>query len=186
MPILPAEPACYPAHLFSDEEGLEAPEGAWWVLHTKPRQEKALARQLVRLGVPFYLPQVVRRTRISGRMMRSHVPLFPGYVFMMANEDQRIAALATARVVRTLPVPAQDRLWRDLRQVFRLIATGAPITPEGRLEPSVTVEISSGPLAGLTGKIVRAASGRRFVVAVDFIQQGASVLLDDFMLTPIP
>ena len=31
----------------------------------------------------------------------------------------------------------------------------------------------SGPLAGLKGKILRTASGRRFVVEVDFIQQGA-------------
>ena len=38
--------------------------------------------------------------------------------------------------------------------------------------------------AGLKGKIIRVATGRRFVVQVDFIQQGASVVLDDFAVQP--
>ena len=29
----------------------------WWVLHTKPRTEKALARDLRHAGVPHFLPQ---------------------------------------------------------------------------------------------------------------------------------
>jgi hypothetical protein len=35
----------------------------------------------------------------------------------------------------------------------------------------------------MKGTIVRCASGRRFVVEVDFIQQGASVLMDESTLT---
>jgi hypothetical protein len=48
--------------------------------------------------------------------------------------------------------------------------------------PSLTVEITNGPLAGLHGKTIRAAAGRRFVVAVDSIQQDTSVLPDGFTL----
>jgi hypothetical protein len=48
-----------------------------------------------------------------------------------------------------------------------------------------TVEIRHGALAGLKGKIIRAASGNRFVVQIDFIQQGASVLLDGFCLEAV-
>jgi transcription antitermination factor NusG len=47
------------------------------------------------------------------------------------------------------------------------------------------VEITSGPLAGLRGRILRSASGQRFVVQIDFIQRGASVELDDFTLTRV-
>ena len=47
------------------------------------------------------------------------------------------------------------------------------------------MEITTGPLAGLCGTVVRTASGRRFVVRVDFIQQGASVLLEDCALLPL-
>jgi transcriptional antiterminator RfaH len=184
MPILPAEPTWFPSQLF-DEPLTEAPaDRAWWVLHTKPRQEKSLARQLCEAEVPFYLPLTARRLRIRGRVMTSHVPLFAGYVFLRATYEERIKALATRRVVQSLEVKDQGRLWYDLCQLQLLISSGAPVTPEERLAPGMAVEIKSGPLAGLKGRILRTAKGRRFVVSVDFIQQGASVLLDDFALSP--
>jgi hypothetical protein len=100
-------------------------------------------------------------------------------VFVYATRDERVAALATDRVVRVLEVAAQERLWHDLRQIDCLLNSGVPITPEDQLGPGSEVVIRSGPLSGLKGTVVRVASGRRFVVRVDFIQRGASVLLDD-------
>jgi transcription antitermination factor NusG len=184
MPMLPPEPNQYPDNLFaSGDEAFGS--RVWWVLHTKPRQEKSLARHLHQASIPFYLPVIARRSVIRGRIFTSHVPLFSGYVFLLGEREERIAALATKRVVQTLEVPGQEGLWRDLRQVNRLIATGAPITPEERLQPGALVEIKSGLLAGLRGQILQARSGRKFVVQVDFIQKGASVLLDDFNLIPL-
>jgi len=186
MPILEAEPELFPQHLFDPANRPESfPDRSWWVLHTRPRQEKSLARELCRHQIAFYLPLVSRRSRVRNRILTSHVPLFPGYVFLLGNREERLLALSRHRVARSLPVVDRDGLWHDLRQINRLIAAGAPLALEDRLTPGTRVEISSGPLAGLKGKIVRAASGRRFVVEVDFIQQGASVLLDDFALTRI-
>ena len=45
--------------------------------------------------------------------------------------------------------------------------------------------IQVGSLAGLEGRIVREAGQTRFVVAVDFIQQGAWVTLDDYALAAL-
>jgi transcriptional antiterminator RfaH len=182
MPLLAAEPDVYPIELL--ESGFESlePEGLWWVLHTKPRQEKALARQLLQHRLPFYLPTISRRLRLRGRHLTSHVPLFPSYLFLLASREQRVTALTSNRVVQTLVVTDQDKLWRDLRLIRQLISSGAPITPEDRLAPGSLVEITSGPLAGLKGKILRNASGHRFVVEVDFIQRGASVLIDEHVL----
>jgi len=184
MPLLAQEPTVSPHDLFDLGQETFASDSQWWVLHTRPRQEKALARQLLEHRASFYLPIVSKRVRQNGRNLTSHIPLFPGYLFLLANREQRSAAMTTNRIVQTLIVPSQETLWRDLRQVHRLISSGAPVTPEERLGPGSPVEISSGPLAGLRGKIVRTASGRRFVVEVDFIQRGASVLLDDCCLVP--
>lgn len=182
MPILPAEPSVHPDNLLA-ESWVEDRQQRWWVLHTRPRQEKCLARELLEMELSFYLPLVQRRQLSRGRRLVSHVPLFTSYLFLLVREDrERVRALTTNRVVRSLPVDDQARLWHDLRQVQRLIETGAPITPEAKLAPGMAVVVQSGPLAGLRGKILRSASGRRFVVQVDFIQQGASVLLDDFTL----
>jgi transcription antitermination factor NusG len=46
------------------------------------------------------------------------------------------------------------------------------VTPEPRLLPGTRVEITSGPLTGLTGTIVRRGAQQRFVVEVRFLQQG--------------
>lgn len=185
MPVLPLETSLYPEDLFAESQSPQATDRVWWVLHTKPRQEKSIVRQLHKGAIPFYLPLVARRSMIRGRVLCSHVPLFPGYVFLLGTRDERTASLTTGRVASVLEVAGQLELWRDLTQVKLLIDTGAPIRPEGRLVAGTPVEITSGPLAGLKGTILSEASRRRFFVQVDFLQQGASVLLDDFYLTPV-
>ena len=125
------------------------------------------------------LPQVFRRASVR-TVLTSHVPLFPGYLFLLGNDRQRIAALEAR--VHSLPVADQESLWQELGQIHQLIESGAPVTPEERLGPGQAVEICSGPLAGMRGTVVRAAAGRRFVVRVDFIQRGASVELDDYTM----
>jgi transcription antitermination factor NusG len=185
MPILPPEPAFYPECLFEATPPDASAGQRWQVFHTKPRQEKSLARRLHSRGIAYYLPVVRRRLALRGRVLNSHVPLFPGYLFLLGDREARLHALETGCVVRTLDVADQPGLWGDLRQIQRLIASGAPLTPEERLTPGMAVEITRGPLAGLRGKIVRAASGSRFVVEVHFIQRGASALLDDFALAQV-
>lgn len=185
MPLLPAEQCLHPEDLFESELPPHSRSGDWWVMHTRPRQEKSLARQLCDLQIPFYLPLISRRTHFHGRLLTSYVPLFSGYVFVLGSQEERSAVLSTRRVAHCLAVADQEGLWTDLRQIQRLISLGAPISPEERLIPGKLVEIRTGPLAGLRGTILRSSSGNRFVVQVDFIQRGASVLMEDFNLEVI-
>lgn len=186
MPILHREPSLFPEDLLSDPGTPGDGQGrVWWVLHTRPRQEKTLARDLFRQGLRFFLPLTVKRGRVRGRTLLSHLPLFPSYVFLLADPEERLAALDTCRVLHTLKVADQGVLWRDLRQVERLIAARLSLTLEGGLVPGVLVEITSGPLVGLRGKILQSTSGARFVVEVDFIRQGASVLVEGATLVRI-
>jgi transcription antitermination factor NusG len=185
MPTLPLETDLYPETLFAGLDALPGAERQWWVLHVRPRQEKALARHVLAIEVPFFLPLTPRRRLLRGKVVHSHLPLFPGYVFILATKDEWLKSLSQGRVVRSLHVVDQERLWNDLRQVHRLIQSGSPVMPAERLGPGVEVEIQSGPLVGLRGLIIREATGRRFVVRVDFIQRGASVVLDDFALAAV-
>jgi transcription antitermination factor NusG len=187
MPITEQDfPSLYPDDLLDNPLPVDLKGRIWWVLHVKPRQEKQLASQLHRTGVPFYLPLGVHHWRLRKRLMTSRVPLFPGYLFLWGDREERVAALATRRVVRSLDVKEQGRLAADLRQIQRMLATGAAVTREERLLPGTPVEIATGPLTGLQGEIVRATSGCRFIVRIDFIQQGASVQLDGESLMPLP
>lgn len=181
MPILAAEPDRYPPHLFDSPPSART----WYVLHTKPRQEKSLARTLFAADVSFFLPTVPRRSQCRGRTLTAHAPLFPGYVFLYADREERVTALESNRVANVLPVHDQGGLWDDLKQVNRLLGAGLPVAAESQLAPGTPVEITTGPLAGLCGTVIRTGTGRRFVVRVNFIHQGASVLLEDCSLLPL-
>jgi transcriptional antiterminator RfaH len=188
MPILDAEPDQFPADLFAlptdagtIAEADLAPDGAgrrWVVAHTRPRQEKAVARELFSAGVPFYLPCDRRRTKVRAKVVTSRPPLFAGYVFARVGEADRGRVQFNPRVASVLQVHDQTRLWADLRRVRGVLDLGQPVTPEKTLEPGTPVTLREGPLTGMSGVIVKAAGGFKFVVQVDFIRQGLSVVVD--------
>jgi transcription antitermination factor NusG len=185
MPLLPLEPYLFPNNLFQDPaHAAEGPE-CWWVLHTRPRAEKALARQFLARNLPFFLPLHHHRWRSKGRVQSSYLPLFPGYVFLRGDNDARVAALTTNLVANILVVPNQKQLYTDLARVNHLIGSGSALTPEERLEPGALVEITSGPFAGLEGKILRRGKDLRFFVEVRFLQRGVSVEFESWMFQPL-
>lgn len=182
MPILAPEPMMFPGNLL-EAAGATNPESQWWAMYTLPRREKELMRRLRALGVAHYCPQISRRNRSSnGRVRVSLVPLFASYVFVHGEEQHRYQALTTHCVAQCLPVADQDRLLFDLRQFQRLIETQAPLSPEARILPGRRVRIRSGPMMGLEGTVVKRRGRDWLMVALEFLQQGASVLLEDYQL----
>src|SRR4051794_30549755 len=119
MPLLPAEPFVFPENLLTEPSDGGPDAGRWWVLHTRPRAEKALVRRVLPQEVPFFLPLYKRQWRSRGRLFSSYVPLFPGYVFLRGEDQERIKALETKMVVNCLPVPDQGRLRTDLVRVYQ-------------------------------------------------------------------
>ncbi len=184
MSIVSQTPSLHPDTFFDGLE-LEGIDRKWWVLYTKARQEKAVARELFAHDVPFYLP-LVRKTLVYGnRRVHSRVPIFSGYVFLRGSEEERVQALRTNRICRVLPVADPQRLREDLEQLRRLIESGAPLTVEARLARGARVRIRRGPLAGLEGTVLVRRGITRVLVCVDFLQRGASVAIDDCMLEPL-
>src|SRR6516165_9429264 len=110
MPILPAEPDLNPVDLWQGS-ALGGPDDRWWCLHTKPRQEKAVARALRVSNFSYYLPQAVKVDRTpQGRKIRSVIPLFTGYLFLLGDQRARLEALRTDRLAKVLEVYDQEEL----------------------------------------------------------------------------
>jgi len=184
MPILKEEPSLYPETLL-DEAPQELSDRCWFALYTKARQEKSLARELLKQRIPFYLP-LVKKTNISRNRKRiSLVPLFGGYLFVYGAEEERVRCLTTNRVSRVLVVEQPEQLVFDLRQFRRLIAANAPLTIESRLAPGRRVRVRQGAFAGVEGIVLKRRGETRLLVAINFLQQGASVEIDDFLLEPL-
>jgi transcription antitermination factor NusG len=188
MPLVALETCLYPDSLLSENADAPAPTGVetaqWWVLHTRPRTEKTLARKLLSREIGFYLPLYEHRLPAAGRVRSSHLPLFPSYVFLFGTGEHRRHALETNLVAQALPVADQPRLTSDLKAVHRLLESRRTVTPEERLQPGTPVRIVAGPLAGLTGVVTRRGRQLHFVIEVRFFAQGVATEIESWMLEP--
>lgn len=186
MPILPAEPDINPPDLW-ERHGTDWGESRrWWCLHAKPRQEKAVARELRIQGVPCYLPQVMHEAHTpQGRKTRSILPLFTGYLFLFGDDYERLQALKGNRLVRVIEVNDQARLSHDLHQVYRMLASGLVVLSESTVPVGARVRIVNGPLAGVEGRVIRRGKRDQFVAVVHFLGSGATVDLEDWQVEKV-
>jgi transcription antitermination factor NusG len=186
MPLLPMETYVWPDDLFSSATALERDASDWWALHTRPRAEKSLARHLLARNLSFFLPIYQHQWRNRGRLFRAYMPLFPGYIFLRGDHQTRMRALETNQVARAIPVADAAQLRSDLARVYRMMQAGMLLAPEELLQPGAAVSITAGPLAGLEGKILRRGKQLRFIVEVNFLQRGASVEMEGWMIRLLP
>jgi len=141
--------------------------GQWWVAHTKSRNEKALANELVRKDISYFLP------------------LFSGYLFFCGDERQRIELLKTNRVANLIDVKDQQRLLGELLQIEQAVEAGVDLTPHEYIKKGQRCRVLTGSLAGLQGIVIRTKTTARLVLQVDMLGQAASVEIDTDMIEPV-
>jgi len=156
--------------------------GRWWVAHTKSRNEKALAHDLVRRNISYFLPMTWKVRRQSGRTLRSLLPLFGGYLFFCGDESQRVELLRTNRVAGLIEVNDQQTLIDELVQIERALRAGAPLTPHRYIKTGQRCRIIAGPLADLTGIVLKVRNTTRLLLQIDMLGQAASVEIDVDMI----
>ncbi|WP_165066813.1 transcription termination/antitermination protein NusG [Paludisphaera rhizosphaerae] len=182
MTILAAEPDIYPPDLL-DLPADPTRGRCWWCLHTKPRQEKQAARVLRKRALPHYLPSVDHVSHTpNGRKIRSRLPLFPGYLFLFSDEYERVEATKGGHLANVLAVYDQDEIQGDLRQIQRLLNSGLTVKAEPSIPVGAVVQVSSGPLEGLRGTVVRRQGRDEFVAVVRFLGRGATIELADWQV----
>jgi len=183
MPILEREIDVFPEDLLTAVADDIDQETKWWAVYTRSRQEKELMRGLRALDIAFYCPIIPHKTRSpSGRVRTSYIPLFSNYLFMYGDGFARYRALQTNLISNTIEVSDGLELTHDLRQIQRLIELGAPLTVEARLQPGTRVRIKHGAMAGISGVILKRDGQSHLQVAVNFLQQGALLKLEDFQV----
>lgn len=159
----------------------------WLAVYVKPRQEKALAWDLVQRGVTYFLPMVLRQTSSGGRRRRNLYPLFPSYIFLADSEAARLAALKTDRVVRLVPVDAAEQP-TFCREIAALEAAlrNSPETLElyPRLAVGTRVLVKSGPLKGVEGVVMQFGQKRKLWLGVTTLGVGATVEIHPDLVEP--
>jgi transcriptional antiterminator NusG len=159
-------------------EDLSAPAGAWYAVWTRSRQENVVSKQLVQREIETFLPRVTRWSRWRDRRKRIEWPLFPGYCFVRFDGLNTLPILKCTGVLGIVsfegkPAPIEDVELNNLRV---LVGTTFAYDPCPLIREGALVEITHGPLTGVTGRLLRKDAHRAAVVlSVDLIKQAVRV-----------
>lgn len=156
----------------------------WHVLHTRSRQEKALAEVLDAAGIAYFLPSVRKVAYHGGRKRAVELPLFSSYLFLWGPLDAAYFAVSTKRVVRTIPVADQARLDHELAQIRLALAGGAELDPYPFLRRGRVVRVRSGPLQGVEGLVEERLKRDRLVLQVRTLGRATALEIDASLLEP--
>jgi len=167
-----------PPVIWPQVESIREFAGQWWVVHTRSRNEKALAHDLMSKNISYFLPMSWNVRRRSRRTIRSFLPLFSGYLFFCGQENQRVELLKTNRVANLIEVIDQETLLDELVQIAQALRSGTPLTPHKYLKAGQKCRVISGPLIGMEGIVVRTKNAIRLVLQIDMLGQAASVEID--------
>lgn len=167
-------PQCYPEDVLTSDSDAQI---YWLAVHTKPRQEKALAWVLKHQDVGYYLPLVSQPQRNRKRLRFSLLPLFSGYLFLRASPQKKQLAWQTNRVLQIIRVTDQQLLQSQLLNIFHA-TSWAKVQPCEFALKGRKARVIEGPLAGVEGIIVQQKNTTRLVFQIEAIRQAIRVDID--------
>jgi transcription antitermination factor NusG len=161
-------------------------ETKWHAVYTSANHEKRVREQLEQRSVESFLPMYESVRRWKDRRTRLNLPLFPGYVFVRMPSRDRLKVLQVPGVAHLVgfggqltPVPEED-----IQAIRACLAGPNRAQPHHYLKSGQQVRVLNGPLAGLTGIVVREKKQARFVISFDLLQRSVAVEIDAADLGP--
>jgi hypothetical protein len=175
-----------PSILTPEVGSLTELRGTWWLAYTRPRFEKAFARDLCSLGIGYFLPMYEKTIFSGGRNRLLMSPLFTSYVFFCGTEQDRYTAMRTNRLCYTVDVVDQEQLIEELASIEAALLSKAVVDAYPRLPVGSRCRIVSGPMENIEGVIVEKKCVKaRVVIEVTILAQGTLVEVDADLLEPL-
>ncbi len=158
----------------------------WYVLFVRSNQEKRVALGLSDRGIEHLLPCYTSLRQWKDRRVPLNIPLFPGYLFVHLPFSERMQALTIPSVVSLIgkkdaPTPVSDEEIAWIRKG----AEHGHAAPHPRLEAGQRVLITSGPMTGLQGILLREQNQSRVVISIDSIWRAFVVDVDAACVEPV-
>ena len=180
----PAAPAAQPAAVTKPAApGTQAPDPAqihWYLIHTKPRQERRALENLERQGYPCYLPmfpvQKIRRAKLT----TVDESLFPRYLFIQLDIGPQgldwgpiRSTMGVSRLVRfgVEAAKVDQRIINFLREhenTFRA-------APAEHFTPGERLTVLDGPFAGLEAVFQITDGEKRVIVLIEMLSRQVKV-----------
>lgn len=148
----------------------------WFVVYTKPKHELKVVTELSKIGISSYCPTVKILKQCSDRKKKIEKPLMPSYVMVYIDECRRSTVFSIPGIVRYLfwlgkPAIIHESEIEIMKQHLEGVYTDISISSliKGQL-----YEITDGPLAGKTGKIIEMKKNK---VKLEITSLGMMVVL---------
>ena len=152
----------------------------WYAIYTRSRAEKKVYNELLKRNIDTFLPMRTTIRQWSDRKKKVEVPLFNYYIFVNITDRQHLPVLQVDNVVKfvsfegkAVPIPPQQ-----IEAIKAYLGEGAPDYDESGsdLESGVNIEITRGPMMGLTGVLINLHGKHRVKVEIECV--GQSLLID--------
>lgn len=152
----------------------------WYLVHTKPRQEKCALTNLEQQGYECYLPTMSCERLKEGVLTILDEPLFPRYLFIRLGHGDAAKSWAPIRSTRGVsrlvkfglePSKVDD----DLIDLLKARESIANDTPERLFVAGDKVRLTSGPFAGIEGIYQMAEGERRVMVLIELMSKRVAV-----------
>jgi transcription antitermination factor NusG len=153
----------------------------WYAAYVCTRHEKQIARQLEERRMNCFLPLYRSVRRWKDRRKELDLVLFPGYVFVQLDLQDRLKVLQLPGVVRFVsfnghPAALPESEIEILRNGLK---KGIHAEPHPYLKVGRKVRVKHGPLAGAEGILVRRKEKFRVVLSIDAIMRSVAVEVDE-------
>jgi len=153
----------------------------WFAVLCKPRQEAVAEENLLRQGFHVYLPRIRMRQRRRGQWVEAVEVLFPRYIFIRVDPQQR--SMATVRSTRGAtglvrfggqPAVVPDAVMDALRQ-REDAASGLHQDERPAFNAGEAVKLVDGPLAGMEGVFTEQDGDKRVIVLLELLGKANKV-----------
>lgn len=143
---------------------------SWYIARVRPRQEKALAFDLMAREIGYYLPLFTKSIKRPDNQKKrtSILPLFPSYV---PFECERLPPwlFNSDRICNILEIKEQRKFKQQLNMIYMAREGRMGLSPVDRIEFIVgkPARIAQGPFAGLIGKMVKRINDHVFALHME-------------------
>lgn len=171
-----------PPSLWPENNSIDLISGEWKVLHLKPRQEKAMARDLIDAGIayccPFYTN--ITRRKDNNKPRKSVLPVFSGYLAFAEKEGADSFIWKTNRAMRILKVTDQKKIIKELSWVLTACSQNLSLynINSHSIKKGQPVRIVSGPMKGFSGEVLEVSGKLHVIISVEMFKQSIAVQVE--------
>ncbi len=161
---------------------LSPTESRWFAVYTKYKCEKYVAEQLSKKNIEAYVPIITKTRRYSRKIKHYQIPLINCYVFVCIHKAEYVPTLETEYVMKFLK-QGKDLLCIPHAEIDTLKRVAGDVEEIHIIENNIfqsgeEVEVISGHLTGMKGKIISRLGKRNFVVELNTIGYQLSIQVD--------